>query len=376
MKCGNRSPLPAIVMKKVDFRKYSLNGNAFVILDETGGEVLTESEKSRFASLATDINFGIGADNFILIQDCSEENLLKINRARGYWSKTPDCGEADFIFRMFEPSGEEAFCCGNGLMCISDHLARVSGRRSWKIMTEVPMEPPRVVTVGLDEGSRMNWANLGVPRPLPSSIMTLSSAPPFGSGISRIENLSVVLQDSRFDRTGKERLLKISGYMVFTGEPHFVIFTNSGLSIGDISNDMFAAENHEASSLTEGRRRGNYSTWLVHHIGMYFNQTDRSLFPQGVNLTFVRIVDSRSTLEYRSFERGINHETLACGTGAVAASVVSRELGLCTSDDILVWPHRCRWYSPQTQYTVRRENSEWFIYGTPRMLYEGSFSFD
>ena len=49
-------------------------------------------------------------------------------------------------------------------------------------------------------------------------------------------------------------------------------------------------------------------------------------FPQGINVNFVEVLD-RHTLWQRTFERGVEGETLACGTGAVASSIVSALLG-------------------------------------------------
>lgn len=54
------------------------------------------------------------------------------------------------------------------------------------------------------------------------------------------------------------------------------------------------------------------------------------LYPQGANVDFVRYTD-RHRFELRTFERGVEAETLACGTGVVAsavAGVVSGELEL------------------------------------------------
>lgn len=49
-------------------------------------------------------------------------------------------------------------------------------------------------------------------------------------------------------------------------------------------------------------------------------------FPQGINVNFVQLLD-RHTLWQRTFERGVEGETLACGTGAIASSVISALLG-------------------------------------------------
>jgi|PersoiStandDraft_1058852.scaffolds.fasta_scaffold27610_2 diaminopimelate epimerase len=52
--------------------------------------------------------------------------------------------------------------------------------------------------------------------------------------------------------------------------------------------------------------------------------------PEGANVHFVRAED-RHTLTVRSFERGVEAETLACGSGVVASAVVARAQRLVES---------------------------------------------
>ncbi|HIH86703.1 MAG TPA: diaminopimelate epimerase, partial [Methanosarcinales archaeon] len=51
-----------------------------------------------------------------------------------------------------------------------------------------------------------------------------------------------------------------------------------------------------------------------------------SLFPKGTNVNIVNVTPD-GILDIRTYERGIEGETLSCGTGSVAAAVIAHRMG-------------------------------------------------
>jgi len=49
-------------------------------------------------------------------------------------------------------------------------------------------------------------------------------------------------------------------------------------------------------------------------------------FPEGTNVDFIQVINSHR-IKMRTYERGVEGETLACGTGAIASAIVSTLLG-------------------------------------------------
>lgn len=50
----------------------------------------------------------------------------------------------------------------------------------------------------------------------------------------------------------------------------------------------------------------------------------KDLMPEGANVNFVYVVSKiKEEIEIRSYERGVERETLACGTGAISSAIIS-----------------------------------------------------
>jgi diaminopimelate epimerase len=84
--------------------------------------------------------------------------------------------------------------------------------------------------------------------------------------------------------------------------------------------------------------------------------------PSGANVTLV----GRQGEEWavRTFERGVEAETLSCGSGNVAAAHVLMRLGLARTAVTLRNPGGDR-------LRVREEGESWFLEGPARILYRG-----
>ena len=85
-----------------------------------------------------------------------------------------------------------------------------------------------------------------------------------------------------------------------TGVPHAVVMVDGALELVDVA----------------GRGRG-----IREHA---------EFRPAGTNADFIRIEDEHR-LAIRTYERGVEAETMGCGTGAVAAALVAAEAGRVTS---------------------------------------------
>lgn len=207
---------------KILFNKYEGAGNDFIIVNNT--PVVINHTDHQLISRLCDRRFGIGADGFILIEECD-----------GY----------DFEMVFFNSDGYPSTMCGNGGRCAAHFVMKnLTGWRKLKFL------------VG-------DGAHTASPE---GDIIDLS-----------INDVHEIIRTS-------------DGIVVNTGVPHLVVFTDDVESIDVV---------------TEGRK--------LRFSPVYA--------PAGVNVNFVQIEGERLIL--RTYERGVEDETLACGTGATASAIAA-----------------------------------------------------
>lgn len=177
----------------------------------------------------------------------------------------------DFYYKIYNANGEIAEQCLNGVRC----AARF------------------VLDNGLMSGSELTAESLG-------GIVSLKVVND-NSILTILANISSTITDLHF----KYLDLNINAYMVSVGNPHLICFINDSNNLSQLS------QNLEDSSYIA----------IADHLNGYSD-----LFKQGVNIGFAKLIGS-DILGLRVFERG-SGETLACGTNAVAASIVGRKLNL------------------------------------------------
>ena len=167
----------------------------------------------------------------------------------------------DFEMRYYNSDGRLGSMCGNGGRCIVA-FAHVLG-----------IEP--------QDGC---YHFIGYDGPHDAEILMWDQEQ--NIGIVRLGMKDIQVSDIR--RIREEEL---DGYFLDTGSPHFVQRVENLESF-----DVFA----------EGRRIRNLTQY----------------FPEGTNVDFIEDMDN-GMLAVRTYERGVEDETWACGTGVTACAIVS-----------------------------------------------------
>lgn len=196
-------------------------------------------------------------------------------------------GEADFKMRIFNADGSEARMCGNGARCVAKYVYDNQLTDKLHLTLETLSGVKHLyLKPGADGLVESVTVDMGLPSLLTDDIPVNTTDDNF---INRPVGLNM------------PGLPDINVTAVSIGNPHAVVFVDNLDSI-DLELVGRALECHD-------------------------------LFPDGVNVEFVKIIDS-GNIKMRVWERG-SGITLACGTGACAALVAAYVNGLCGRNAIV-----------------------------------------
>lgn len=256
----------------MDFKFYKFDGagNDFVIIDSRDRELgLTADQIARVCHR----RFGVGADGLMLLTDGGEEY--------------------DFRMTYYNSDGHTAEMCGNGGRCIAMFAYLLGMGSAGK--PYLGQEPDRGFSIAYNFGMLQAQEEMARPR-----LYFLASDGPHDAEIIQ------------WDETGQMGLVKLGmrdverdsivrvldGYLLNTGVPHYV------QKVSDL-------EHYDVAG--EGRR-------LRHHP---------ELGSEGANVNFIE-EQPDGTLLVRTYERGVEDETWACGTGVTACAIVTGNQRLAT----------------------------------------------
>ena len=187
--------------------------------------------------------------------------------------------KADSKMRIFNPDGSEPEMCGNGIRCVAKYVYDNIIKKD-----EIAIETlAGVKNVRLYKEKETTYVRVNMGRPL----FERKDIPATGEGRLLREKIEV---------DGREFEI----YAVNTGVPHVIIFVED-IKRTDVINIGRAVRNH-------------------------------SLFPEGTNVNFLEIVRA-NLFKIRTYERGVEDETLACGTGITAAGVIGVIVGEADPED-------------------------------------------
>ena len=257
----------------VPFTKMTGAGNDFLVLDNRFMR-FTDVELEAMAARWCPRRTAVGADGLLALDE-------------------PDAKGAHFRMRYRNADGSLATMCGNGARCLARFAARAG-------LGDADGDGTRHLTFDTDGGRY----TATVPDPdSASGPVTLAMPPPRAFGRTEVS-------------VGERPVWEI-----WTGTEHAVVFS-----------DDAAGEDLDALAPP------------VRHA---------PAFPHGANVNLVQLLSSQTTsplpegegqgegsptarLRVRTFEKGVEGETLACGTGAVAAALAARLAGRTDADRVAV----------------------------------------
>ena len=193
-------------------------------------------------------------------------------------------GSVDFRMEFFNPDGSGGMMCGNGGRCIvafADYLGLKPASSDGVWLFEAPD--------GLHEAKILSGPDRQAPRAQVPENLASGKQVPGGAAAALLWTVRLKMIDVH----GITPLL--GGFFLNTGTRHFVKFVRDVDAI-DVEAD------------------GHALRW------------NPAFAPEGTNVNFVERCEG--FLKVRTFEKGVEGETLACGTGITASAIAAQFAGI------------------------------------------------
>ncbi|MCK4859920.1 MAG: diaminopimelate epimerase, partial [Candidatus Omnitrophica bacterium] len=89
--------------------------------------------------------------------------------------------------------------------------------------------------------------------------------------------------------------------------------------------------------------------------------------PQGTNVNFVKVVD-KNNFQIRTYERGVEKETLSCGTGSTASAIIAYRKSLIAENEVNVHTQ-----GEVLKVYFEKQLKNVYLEGEAKIVYEGKY---
>ena len=291
---------------------FSGAGNDFVVIDGREGDVSAYREVPRIQALCREFK----TDGLMIL---------------GQEMPGPDRPSVDFVMEFYNPDGSGGMMCGNGGRCIvafADYLGIRPGKGF--------LHPSGVRNDKSQAGVRNDKCYSGAQDDMGDGVFLFRAPDGLHTGeiLARPEEGLWEVRIKMIDVHGITPMM--GGFFLNTGTRHFV---------------KFVPDVEQVDIDTEGKAL----RW------------DPAFAPIGTNVNFVHFAPDG--LHVRTFEKGVEGETLACGTGLTASAIAAYEIsrlrpaGSARNDSPSVIPSEAK-ESKQALSTKAEDGSVPFVIST------------
>lgn len=228
--------------------------------------------------------------------------------------------EKNIVFRTME-DGVDLDMCGTGVRCVAHYYLEKTGQKSFEVSTI----NGRKLAVTLE--GHLYKVRMGPLRPIQKYL----GIPTHDRLMINSNELFDSMEIKSFPPDSGIDLQK--GYFLNPDEAHLVFFV------------------HDVDRIN------------LERIGRFF-AFQKHVFPESTNVSVGHSADD-SSIRLRTYERASFHETLACGTGSLAAAWAARQEFELTAE-------RIRVISKGGEQFVLFENEELFLIGPAEKVFSGA----